>query len=267
MKITKQIIIGYAILLFLVIVVCGVAYYDIYRLNNAAKKMISEMEMRPLIEKVHNLILKQTTIEREYLLTGNQVFLEDYSTYQLELEGLFDERIIERFNESERKLIEFLRFKSRKQKDIFNEMVALSKKGISEDKIKEYIEQSLLQTKMTFSELEKLLDVKKGSLTKIIDIADKEAKYAYRNMILIIVTTLFFGTCLILYLPKKITKPIDRLVDSIKMMSEIDFNQKIDGNDNGNEISILESNFFNMINVVRNYKLRLEKTNKENELL
>jgi len=267
MKITKQIIFGYALLLSLVIIVCGVASYDIYRLNNAAKKMIREMEMRPLVDKVHDLILKQTRIEQEYLRTRNQVFLEDYSTYQLELEDLFAERVVETFSESERNMIEFLKFKSQQQTNLFNEMVELSKEGISDEQIREYIVQSFKQTKLTFSELEKLLDVKEGSLTKILEVANKEASSAYRNMIIIIVCTLVFGTILILYLPKKITKPIDKLVKTIQVRSEKDLHQKIDRSTNGNEIAILESNFLDMLENVRHYKFKLEKINRENEIL
>jgi len=267
MKITKQIIGGYAILLCLMMIVCGVASYDIFRLNQAAKQMIHEMEIRPLVEKVHNLILKQASMEKEYLLTRNEVFLEDYSTYQLELEDLFAERVVETFSESEGKLIEFLKYKSERQKNLFDEMVELSKRGMSEEKVKEYIEQSGIQTSLTFSELENLLDFKEGSLTRIMEIANEEASSAYRNMIVIIICTLIFGTVLILYIPKKITQPINRLVQTIRVRSETDFNQKIDGINNGNEISILESNFFNMLHNVRNYKLKLDKINKENEML
>ena len=109
MKITRQIIVGYCFLLFLVLIVCGVASYDIYRVNQAAKRMISQMEMKPLVDKVHNLILKQIEMEEDYLLTGNDVFLEGYTMNQLELADLFDQRVVETFSESENKLLDFLK--------------------------------------------------------------------------------------------------------------------------------------------------------------
>lgn len=97
-------------------------------------------------------------------------------------------------------------------------------------------------------------------LMEAIEFADKEIGIAYLNVVIISLISIFFGGLITLLFPKKVTKPVFKLIEATKEAQKGDYSYRVPNIEGSNEISMLITSFNNMLE-------QIEESNTSNEKL
>lgn len=108
--------------------------------------------------------------------------------------------------------------------------------------------------------------LEKNVLFDAIKIADKQIGVAYFNIFIVASLAIFFGGLITLLFPRRVTKPILKLVDATVNIREGDYSYRVEDIQGTNEIATLVTSFNRMLSSIEYKHMELEDKNEELEL-
>lgn len=99
------------------------------------------------------------------------------------------------------------------------------------------------------------------NLVDALSVANNQIGVAYFNIFVVATLAILFGGVLTIMFPKRVTRPILKLVDATENVKDGDYSYRVEKIDGTDEIAKLVSSFNKMLNSIENEHIQLEERN------
>ncbi|MCP4537017.1 MAG: HAMP domain-containing protein [Chloroflexi bacterium] len=192
LKIRNKLIMGFLIVILIGVAGLGWSILSISQIDAEIQDVVREAKELIGLEEVQVDLLEQEVAELEFLLTGDEEYLERHQRYETLTEQALDEALNLEIHEQGRETIRTLMEEKDQYKESFAEVVALYNEGRVEEAIQHSLDVSDLKVERVHEQVEEMISEGRHLMEEAVLQADQQAQTAT------LVAYVSMGVCLVL---------------------------------------------------------------------
>lgn len=261
MMLKKKLLIAFLSVALLSVIPLVISFITLTNMRETLEKSAEESQELSYYEELKFLIAQQQISEKNYLITGQESYLENDEEIDTAIDNVFNTIINVLDSQEEVDAVKTIKVKIEKYENIFKKILQLKKENNTEKAIEIMQKEHAPAIKEVDDALNEMIEDTQEDTKEAYINAGEHSESAVKWFALTVassVISIIMAVCLSLLLAKSITRPLLRLRDVAEKVSMGDMNTSFSIKQN-DEIGQLAKSFERMLTAIRFFASEVNK--------